>query len=124
VRLGPGDAEVEWRLGSVVLRKGQAKAALTELQQSDKLKPDTLETLVDLGAAYWLENQPEHAEKAYRRIIAIDDKDDLAATAHLRLSQICRKLGKPEEPEEHLKKFRDLNLSKAPYDAQSRNPGL
>ena len=83
-----------------------------------------LETLLDLGAAYWLENQPEQAEKAYRRIIAIDEKDDLAATAHLRLSQICQKLGKPEEAEEHLKRFRELNLSKAPPDAQSTNPGL
>jgi tetratricopeptide (TPR) repeat protein len=113
-RLRPGNAEAAWRLGSVLLKKGQAKEALVELQQSDKLKPDMLETLLDLGKAYSTENQLAQAENTYRRIIAIDDKDELAAAAHLQLSQICRKLGKAAEAEQHLKRFRELNPPAAP----------
>jgi tetratricopeptide (TPR) repeat protein len=109
VRLRPGDAEAAWRLGSVLLKKGQGKEALIELQQSDKLKPDMLETLLDLGKAYSAANQLSQAETTYQRIIAIDDKDELAAAAHLQLSQICRKLGKAAEAEQHLKRFRELN---------------
>ncbi len=124
VRLRPGNAEAAWRLGSVLLKKGQGKDALIELQQSDKLKPDMLETLLDLGKAYLAENQIAQAENAYRRIIDIDDQDDLAAAAHLQLSQICRKLGKTAEAEQHLKRFRELNPPKDPQDGQNRNPGL
>jgi tetratricopeptide (TPR) repeat protein len=114
VRLRPVDAEAAWRLGSVLLKKGQGKEALVELRQSDKLKPDMLETLLDLGKAYSAENQLAQAENTYRRMIAIDDKDELAAAAHLQLSQICRKLGKPAEAEQHLKRFRELNPPKEP----------
>jgi tetratricopeptide (TPR) repeat protein len=114
VRLRPGDAEAAWRLGSVLLKKGQGREALVELQQSDKLKPDMLETLLDLGKAYSAENQLSQAENTYRRIIAIDDKDELAAAAHLQLSQICRKLGRVAEAEQHLKRFRELNPPKDP----------
>ena len=108
-RLRPGNAEAAWRLGSVLLKKGQGKEALAELQQSDKLKPDMLETLLDLGKAYSAENQLAQAENTYRRMIAIDDQDELAAAAHLQLSLICRKLGRAEEAEQHLKRFRELN---------------
>jgi len=112
VRLRPGDAEAAWRLGSVILKKGHGREALVELQRSDKLKPDMLETLLDLGKAYAAANQLAQAENTYQRIIAIDDKDELAAAAHLQLSQICRKLGKPTEAEQHLKRFRELNPAK------------
>jgi len=114
VRLRPGDAEAAWRLGSVLLKKGQGREALVELQRSDKLKPDMLETLLDLGKAHSTENQLAQAETTYRRIIAIDDKDELAAAAHLQLSQICRKLGRPAEAEQHLQRFRELSPPKQP----------
>jgi tetratricopeptide (TPR) repeat protein len=121
VRLRPGNSEAAWRLGSVLLKKGQGKEALTHLQQSDKLKPDMLETLLDLGAAYQAENQIGEAEKAYRRLVAIDDGDELAAAAHLRLSQICRKLGRVQEADQHLKRFRELNSSKDRQNAPGRD---
>jgi tetratricopeptide (TPR) repeat protein len=96
----------------VLLKKGRGKEALLQLQQSDKLKPGMLETLLDLGKAYSSENQLAQAENTFRRIIAIEDRDELAAAAHLQLSQICRKLGKAAEAEQHLQRFRELNNRK------------
>jgi tetratricopeptide (TPR) repeat protein len=113
-RLRPGNAEAAWRLGSVLLKKGQTREALAELQRSDQLKPNMLETLLELGKAYLMDNQLEEATKVYRHMIEIDDTDELAATAHLQLSQIYRKLGNPAEADRHLKRVRELNSAKEP----------
>ena len=115
VQLRPGDAEAAWRLGSVLLKKGQASEAMARLQQSDHLKPNMLETLLELGKAYLMANQVEQAEKTYRRMIEIDDTDELTAAAHLQLSQICRKRGDSAEAERHLKRFRELSAPKQKY---------
>jgi len=112
VRLRPGDAEAAWRLGSVLLKKGEGKQALILLRESDRLRPGMLETISDLGAAYLSQNQIEDAGRAYRRILEIEDRDEMAAAAHLRLAQICRKLGKTEEADRHLERFRELNATK------------
>jgi tetratricopeptide (TPR) repeat protein len=114
VKLRPGDAEAAWRLGSVLLKKGQTREALAALQQSDKLKPNMLETLLELGKAYLMENQLEQAEKVYNHMIEIDDTDELAAAAHLQLSQIYRKMGNPAAAEQHLKRVRELNSPTKP----------
>ena len=108
-RLRPGDAEAAWRLGSILVKKGQGSEALSELERADRMKPDMIEALVDLGKAYSMENRVDDAAKAYRRVIAIEDTDELAAAAHLQLSQICRKLGRTAEADQHLKRFRELN---------------
>jgi tetratricopeptide (TPR) repeat protein len=114
VARSPGNAEAAWRLGSVLLTKGQGKEALAELERSDRLKPEMLETLLDLGKAYLMDSQLEPAEKTFRRIIAIDDSNEIAAAAHLQLSQICRRLGKTDEAAQHLRRFRELNPQKGP----------
>ena len=107
--LTPGDAETAWRLGSVLLKKGQSKEALSELQRSDRLNPEMIETLFDLGRAYMAENQVEQAQAVFAHMIRIDDTGDLAAAAHLQLSQIARKLGRNEEAAEHLRRYRELS---------------
>jgi tetratricopeptide (TPR) repeat protein len=109
VRMRPGNPEAAWRLGSVLLKKGQPKEALAELQRSDQLRPDMLDTLLDLGKAYLMENQIDPAEKAFRRILAIQDAGEVAAAAHLQLSQICHRKGLAEEAEQHLQRFRELS---------------
>ena len=114
VRLRPGDAEAAWRLGLVLLKKGQTKEGLAELQQSDKLKPNMLETLLELGKAYVMDNQLERATNVFSRLIEIDDRDELAAAAHLQLSQIYRRLGNPAEADQHLKRVRELNSPNKP----------
>ncbi len=114
VELRPGNAEAAWRLGSVLLKKGQPKEALAALQRSDELRPNMIETLLDMGKAYLMEHRIEPAEKAFRRIIEINDTDEIGAAAHLQLSQICRRLGRMEETEQHLKRFRELSKGRSP----------
>ena len=111
-RMRPGDAEAAWRLGAVLLKKGQAKEALAELERSDRLKPNMLETLLEVGKAYGMENRSADAEKAYRKILEIEDRDEVAAAAHLQLSQMYRKQGRVAESEEHLKRYRELSAAK------------
>ncbi len=111
MELRPGSSEAVWRLGSLLLKRGQAHDALPLLQQSDKLKPDMLDVLLDLGKAYLVENQVADAEKSFQRILAINDSGELASAAHLQLSQIYRKLGKNEEAERQTQRFRELTKS-------------
>jgi tetratricopeptide (TPR) repeat protein len=61
-----------------------------------------------------MEHRIEPAEKAFRRIIEINDTDEIGAAAHLQLSQICRRLGRMEEAEQHLKRFRELSKGRSP----------
>jgi tetratricopeptide (TPR) repeat protein len=96
------------------LKRGQTREGLAKLQQSDKLKPNMLETQLELGKAYLMENQLEHAEKVYSHMIEIDDTDELAAAAHLQLSQIYRKMGNPTAAEQHLNRVRELNSRTKP----------
>jgi tetratricopeptide (TPR) repeat protein len=107
-QLRPGDAEAAWRLGSLLLKKGESKEALAELERANRLRPDMIETLVDLGKAYAMENRVEEAERVFGRVISIEDSDEMAATAHLQLAQICRKLGRTTEADRHLRRFREL----------------
>lgn len=109
VRVQPENAEAAWRLGSLLLKKGDAKEALPFLQRSDKLNPNMLDTLLDLGKAYVSMNQVEQAAQAFHRITEIDDSNELAAAAHFQLSQIYRKQGKTAEADQELKRFRELS---------------
>jgi tetratricopeptide (TPR) repeat protein len=118
--LRPGNAEAAWRFGSLLLKKGQGQEALPLLQQSDKLRPGMLDVLLDLGKAYLLQNRVEDAEKAFQRIVAINDSDELAGAAHFQLSQIYRKLGRTAEADKQIKRFRELTKSPKRQEPVSR----
>ena len=67
-----------------------------------------LDVLLDLGKAYLLQNRVEEAEKAFQRIVAINDSDELAGVARFQLSQIYLKLGRSAEADQQIKRFREL----------------
>jgi len=114
VKLGPGDGEAAWRLGSVLLEKGRTHEALVELERADKLRPEMIETLYDLGKASALDGRPDAAEKAWLEVIRLGDTSELAASAHLQLSQLYRKQGKLAEADGHLQRYRELEKGKRP----------
>ena len=107
-KLSPGNAEAAWRLGSVLLREGHAREAVNELERSDQLRPQMVETLYDLGKAYSAEKEPAKAEKAWLEVIALNDSCEQAASSHLRLSELYRKEGKGAEADKQLKRFREF----------------
>ena len=114
VKASPGDGEAAWRLGSVLLEKGRTHEALVELERADKLRPEMVETLYDLGKASALENHPDAAEKAWLEVIRLDAASELAASAHLQLSQLYRKQGKLAEADGHLQRYREMEKSRSP----------
>ena len=71
-----------------------------------------VETLYDLGKASALENHPDAAEKAWLAVIRLGDTSELAASAHLQLSQLYRKQGKLAEADGHLQRYREMEKSK------------
>jgi tetratricopeptide (TPR) repeat protein len=110
--LSPGDGEAAWRLGSALLQKGRASEALVELQRSNSLRPNMIETLFDLGRAYGMTNQMQEAERAWLAVIAIEDNGELAAASHFQLSQTYRRQGKVAEADRHLRRFQELQPKK------------
>jgi len=91
----PGSAEVAYRLGDALLQEGKMKEAAEELSRSDSLRPDMPETLYALGRALAI-SDPNAAERALDRVIAVEKQSPLAAQAHLLLAGAHRRQGKPE----------------------------
>ena len=73
-----------------------------------------IETLYDLGKASALENHPDAAEKAWLEVIRLDGTSELAASAHLQLSQLYRRQGKLAEADGHLQRYRAMAKGKSP----------
>ncbi len=111
-KLSPGDGEAAWRLGSVLLAEGRTREALAELERSNRIRPQMVETLYDLGKAFALDHQPAAAEKVWLQVIQLNDSSESAASAHLKLSELYRKEGKVEEANRHLERFRELQKGK------------
>ena len=94
-KLQPGNAEVAYRLGDALLQGGKMQEAAQELRRSDSLRPDMPETLYALGRALVV-SDPNAAEQALDRVIAVEKQSQLAGQAYLLLASTHRKQGKSE----------------------------
>ena len=101
-----------WRLGSVLLSEGHTQEALKQLQRSDELRPEMIETLYDLGKALEQENQLPAAEKAWLQLIKLGPHTPLAVSAHLELSHLYRREGRAAEADSQLQQFREMSKTK------------
>jgi tetratricopeptide (TPR) repeat protein len=110
-KLQPGNAEAAYRLGNALLQQGKVKEARAELTRSDALQPEMPETLYSLGKAASLEGDSTAAEKAWKRVIEIENGSSLAAQAHFALAGLYRKQGKPEQAEHEMEEFKKLQSS-------------
>lgn len=106
-KLQPGNAEAAYRLGTALLQDGNAHEARIELERADRLQPDMPETLYSLGKAESQAGNDAAAEKAWKRVIALEKTGDLASQAHFGLSGIYRKQRKTEDAARELKQFQD-----------------
>ena len=96
-KLQPLNANAFYSLGAVLLRQGLAGAAVVELANADRLRPDTPQILLALGRAAFAANDPAQAEIAWNRLLGVDNRSDLAATAHLELAALYRQAGRSQE---------------------------
>ncbi len=85
-KLRPASADAFYRLGSVLLQQGQASGAVEEFAHADRLRPDTPQILLALGKAAFAANDAARAEASWIKLLGIDKKSDLAASAHFELA--------------------------------------
>jgi len=111
--LQPGSAEAAYQLGNALLQEGKMEGAVEELRRSDTLRPDMAETLYSLGKASAASN-PQSAEKALNRVIAMEKETQLAGAAYLVLAGIHRKQGKTELASREMQEFRRLQALNPP----------
>jgi tetratricopeptide (TPR) repeat protein len=110
----PGSAEVAYRLGDALLQEGKMKEAAEELRRSDSLRPDMPETLYALGRALAV-SDPNAAERALDRVIAVEKQSPLAAQAYLLLASTHRRQGKSELAARDMEEYKRIqNVTSKP----------
>jgi tetratricopeptide (TPR) repeat protein len=93
-QLRPFSADAFYSLGSGLLQQGQARGAMEELAQADRLRPDAPQILLALGKAAFAAQDTARAEASWTKLLGIDKKSSLAASAHLGLSALYRRAGR------------------------------
>jgi tetratricopeptide (TPR) repeat protein len=78
------------------------------------------ETLYSLGKAASLVGDDSAAEKAWTRVVEIEKESDLAAQAHFALASLYRKLGKMEDAEREMGKFKKLQNTATPPEGRQK----
>jgi cytochrome c-type biogenesis protein CcmH/NrfG len=107
-RLQPGNAEAAYRLGDVLLQAGKMKEAAEELRRSDSLRPDMPETLCALARALAV-SDPNAAERALDRVIALEKDGPLAAQAYLLLAGIHRRQGESQLAAHDMEEYKRIH---------------
>jgi tetratricopeptide (TPR) repeat protein len=122
-KLQPGNAEAAYRLGEALLEQGKAHEARAELLRSDRLMQDMPETLYALGKAASLDGDGAAAEKAWNKLLSIENQSPLAGQAHFGLAGLYRKQGKTAEAKHEMQEFEKLQTnSTQPEPPASQDP--
>jgi tetratricopeptide (TPR) repeat protein len=119
-KLQPGNAEAAYRLGQALLEQGKPHEARAELLRADSLLPDMPETLYSLGKAASLEGDAAAAEKAWTKLLSIEQQSSLAAQAHFGLAGLYRKQGKTAEARREMEQFQALQNTSPPAGPDSK----
>jgi tetratricopeptide (TPR) repeat protein len=107
-KMQPGNAEAFYRLGAALLEQGKVREARADLVQADQLMPDMPETLYSLGKAASLDGDATAAEKAWTKLLSIEQETPLAAQAHFGLAGLYRKQGRTAAAQHELQEFQRL----------------
>lgn len=116
-KLQPGNAEAVYRLGEALLEQGKVQEARSEFLRADKLMPDMPETLYSLGKSASLEGDAAAAEKAWTKLLSIEQESSLAAQAHFGLAGLYRKQGKAAAAQHEMQEFQRLQTVSNPPQA-------
>jgi cytochrome c-type biogenesis protein CcmH/NrfG len=107
-QLQPASAEAFYMLGSTLLQQGQARAALEQLTQADRLKPDAPQILLEMGRAAFAVQDAARAEACWTKLLGLDSKSRFAASAHSGLSALYRQAGRFEEADRETAAYEKL----------------
>jgi tetratricopeptide (TPR) repeat protein len=106
-KLEPGNPEGAYRLGDALLQQGKMEEAAEDLRRSDSLRPDMPETLYALGRALAV-SDPDRAERALDRVIALEKQTSLAGQAYLLLAGIHRKQGQTQAAANDIQEYKRI----------------
>jgi tetratricopeptide (TPR) repeat protein len=97
-----------YKVGVVLLNRGEVRAATSELRRADTLQPGMPETLLELGKASVATGDLSTAEKLLREVSAQEQDSSLAEAAHFQLANIYRKLGRGSDVDREMKRFQEI----------------
>lgn len=101
----PGDANAEYRLGMVFLQRREARTAVEHFSRALKMNPEHAYAHAGLGEA-WMDL--DEREKALEHLLAAARLDPMNARVHYRLASLYRRMGRSEDSESELSKFKSL----------------
>jgi tetratricopeptide (TPR) repeat protein len=104
----PASADAFYSLGSLLLQQGEVSGAVEELAQADRLRPDTPQILLALGRAAFAAQDTARAEASWTKLLGIDKKSGLAASAHLGLSTLYKRAGRLPEADREMAAYAQL----------------
>jgi tetratricopeptide (TPR) repeat protein len=105
-KLAPDDADVQVRLGVLLVRQGRLTDAITHYQRAVQARPDFAEAQYDLGNALVESGRFPEAIKCYEEAVRI--KPDYAE-AHASLGVALTQTGKRDEAVNHLEEALHIN---------------
>jgi len=94
IRRDPGNPELHYDLGGLLLSLGQAKEAISSYQTALKLAPDHPQILLQLGNASSAQGKFEQAASYFQQSVRADASN---VAAHYNLGNALRELGRPEQ---------------------------
>jgi tetratricopeptide (TPR) repeat protein len=106
--LQPLNPDAFYRLGRCDLDLGKGADAVEQLVQADRLRPNTPQILLALGQGAMAGNDAARAEEAWKKLLEIDSRSDLAAAAHSGLAEIYRQAGRIAEAERETAAYAQL----------------
>ncbi|MCI0387416.1 MAG: tetratricopeptide repeat protein [Acidobacteria bacterium] len=112
VRLLPGSALAAYKLGAVLLNRGQVREAIAELKRANELQPEMPEILLEFGKAAAAAGEFALSEKLFRQILALEQRSELAEAAHFQLAQIYRRMGRAADAEREMKLFQEMRRTR------------
>jgi tetratricopeptide (TPR) repeat protein len=105
----PADANAEYRLGMVFLRRGELKIAAEHFSHALKLDPGHAYAHAGLGEVYM---RLDERQKALEHLLAATRLNPMNARAHYRLASLYRSMGREEDSRAELSKFKTLQESR------------
>ena len=78
VRLGPGDFQVRYNAGTVLLREGVIERSVSELEKAYELDPRNIDIILNLGVAMYLSGHLRPAADHFRAAVRMGPQHALA----------------------------------------------
>jgi protein O-GlcNAc transferase len=104
VAKAPEKAAARHRLGRLLLFRGDARAAVLELEEAARLSADSAEIALDLGRAYEAAKKMELAEASYRKALKLEPG---LSTTHYTLGTLLARTGRRPEAQEHIALYQE-----------------